>query len=249
MNTVLALDMGASGGRAIVGTYDGNVITLEETHRFENIPVTLDTGLCWDIDALMREIKTGIKKSCDVARIESVGIDTWGVDFGLIGFDGALLENPAHYRNERTDGMLEEAFKLMPSSDIYARTGIQIMQINTLYQLLYLKKQRPELLDKTDKLLFMPDLFAYLLTGVKKAEYTIASTSQMLNPFTRDWDHELLEKFGPTYGVGIPFPSAVAIPDSYESYTQEELRQAIEEAKQQLKLLGEQWRKRVARGR
>ena len=196
MKNVLALDFGASGGRAIVGSYDGEVITLTETHRFENIPVTLNTGLCWDIPALMEAVKAGLKKSSEAADIESVGIDTWGVDFGLIGFNGELLENPAHYRDGRTDGIPEDAFKVLAKDIIYSRTGIQVMQINTLYQFLYLAKHRPGLLEKTDKILFMPDLLAYLLTGVKKTEYTIASTSQMLNPFTRDWDYEMLETLG-----------------------------------------------------
>ncbi len=196
MKKVLAFDFGASSGRAIIGEFNGQTIELKEIHRFENTPITVDGTLYWDLPTLISEVKTGLKKAYDSEGFESVGVDTWGVDFGLIGFDGKLLENPVHYRDSRTDNMMEEAFKIVPKEELYDLTGIQFMQFNTLFQLLYLAKNKPELLVKTDKILFMPDLFAYLLTNQKKTEYTIASTSQMLNPYKKDWDFELLEKMG-----------------------------------------------------
>ena len=125
---------------------------------------------------------------------DSIGIDTWGVDFGLLDKDGRLLENPVHYRDTRTDNIPEEVFKIVPKEEIYKRTGNQIMSINTIFQLYYLAKYRPEILERADKMLLIPDLFAYFLTGEKTVEYTHASTTQLLNFGTKDWDFELIEK-------------------------------------------------------
>lgn len=191
---VLAFDFGASSGRAMLATYTGKEISLKEIHRFSNDPVKLNGTFYWDILRLMHEIKQGIVKAVNDGGFDAVGIDTWGVDFGLLDKEGRLLENPVHYRDERTTGMIEEAAQTVPKSEIYARTGIQFAKFNTLFQLFYLQKYRPELLAKTDKVLLMPDLMAYFLTGEKKAEYTIASTTQMINPETKKWDYELLKK-------------------------------------------------------
>ncbi len=193
MKKVLAFDFGASSGRAILGTFDGEKITLEEIHRFSNDPVKVGHTFYWDVLRLFHEIKQGILKAKQYGEIDSIGIDTWGVDFGLIDEKGYLLENPVHYRDERNAGMIDEARKYMSRTEMYDRTGIQFMEFNTLFQLLSLRINRPELLEKADKLLFMPDLFAYMLTDKKVSEYSIATTSQMVNIDTQDWDYELLK--------------------------------------------------------
>ena len=193
---VLAFDFGASSGRAILGTFDGEKITLQEIHRFSNDPVKVGNTFFWDVLRLFHEIKQGILKAKQFGKIESIGIDTWGVDFGLIDEKGYLLENPVHYRDDRNIGMIEEAEKYMSKDEMYDRTGIQFMEFNTLFQLLSLKKNRPEMLERADRLLFMPDLLAYMLTGEKVAEYSIATTSQMVNINTQTWDKELLDTMG-----------------------------------------------------
>lgn len=190
---VLAFDFGASGGRAILGCFDGEKITLEEVHRFSNDPVKVGNTFYWDVLRLFHEIKQGILKAKLKGGFDSIGIDTWGVDFGLIDEKGYLLENPVHYRDERNVGMIEEAEKYMSKGEMYDRTGIQFMDFNTVFQLLSLRKNRPELLDRADKLLFMPDLLTYMLTGEKVSEYSIATTSQMVNIETQDWDKDILK--------------------------------------------------------
>lgn len=192
MKQVLAFDFGASSGRAILGSFDGDKITLKEVHRFSNDPVKVGHTFYWDVLRLFHEIKQGILKAKQYGNIDSIGIDTWGVDFGLIDEKGYLLENPVHYRDERNVGMIDEARKYMSKTEMYDRTGIQFMEFNTLFQLLSIKKNRPELLERADKLLFMPDLFTYMLTDKKVSEYSIATTSQMVNIDTQDWDYELL---------------------------------------------------------
>ncbi len=194
MKRVLAFDFGASSGRAIVGCFDGSKITLEEVHRFSNDPVSVHGTTYWDVLRLFHDIKQGLIKARLSGGFDSIGIDTWGVDFGLIDEHGLLLENPIHYRDKRTVGILEEAFKKIPKEKLYELTGIQFMELNTVFQLLSLRQQRPYLLDRADKMLFMPDLFAYLLTGVKSTEYSIATTSQMIDIKTGDWCDEIFEK-------------------------------------------------------
>lgn len=192
MKQVLAFDFGASSGRAILGTFDGEKITLKEVHRFSNDPVKVGHTFYWDVLRLFHEIKQGILKAKQYGEIDSIGIDTWGVDFGLIDEKGYLLENPVHYRDERNVGMIDEARKYMSRTEMYDRTGIQFMDFNTLFQLLSIRKNRPELLERADRLLFMPDLFAYMLTNKMVSEYSIATTSQMVNIDTQDWDYDLL---------------------------------------------------------
>ena len=193
---VLAFDFGASSGRAIIGCFDGEKITLEEVHRFSNDPVSVGGTVYWDVLRLFYEIKQGIIKARMAGGFDSIGIDTWGVDFGLIDAEGKLMENPIHYRDARTVGMVDEAFKTMPREKIYGITGIQFMELNTLFQLISLKKNRPWMLERADKMLFMPDLFAYMLTGKMCAEYSIASTSQIIDLQTGSWSKELLDAFG-----------------------------------------------------
>lgn len=193
---VLAFDFGASSGRAIIGCFDGDKITLEEVHRFSNDPVSVGGTVYWDVLRLFYEIKQGIIKAKIAGGFDSIGIDTWGVDFGLIDSEGKLMENPVHYRDARTVGLVDEAFKTMPKEKLYGITGIQFMELNTLFQLISLKKYRPWMLERADKMLFMPDLFGYMLTGKMCAEYSIASTSQLIDLDKRTWSKEILDAFG-----------------------------------------------------
>ena len=196
MKNLLAFDYGAGSGRAILGKFDGSKLQLEEIHRFANEPVMLGDSLYWDFLRLFREMKQGMSKcvSGGNGEIASIGIDTWGVDFGLLDASGKLLGNPFHYRDANTEGMIGEACKRVPKSEIYARTGTQFLVFNTLYQLLSMRINRSPLLEKASALLFMPDLFRYFLTGEKSSEYTIASTSQMQDPATGQWAGSLLDR-------------------------------------------------------
>ena len=196
MKKVLAIDFGASSGRVIIGSFDGKKITLEEIHRFSNDPVSVNGTTFWDVLRLFHEIKQGLIKAKNCGEISSIGIDTWGVDFGLIDKYGQLLENPIHYRDLRTKGMIEQADEIIPLKKMYEMTGIQFMELNTVFQLLSLAKNRPHILERTDKLLFMPDLFGYMLTGKKTTEYSIATTSQLVDIKTKDWSSEIFEKLG-----------------------------------------------------
>lgn len=201
---VLAFDFGASSGRAIIGCFDGDKITLEEVHRFSNDPVSVGGTVYWDVLRLFYEIKQGIIKARIAGGFDSIGIDTWGVDFGLIDSEGKLMENPVHYRDARTAGLVDEAFKTMPKEKLYGITGIQFMELNTLFQLISLKKYRPWMLERADKMLFMPDLFGYMLTGKMCAEYSIASTSQLIDLDKRTWSKEILDAFGIKESVFAP---------------------------------------------
>ncbi len=196
MKRVLAFDFGASSGRAILGIFDGEKIELQEVHRFSNDPVKINGTVYWDVQRLFFEIKQGILKAKEAGGFDSIGIDTWGVDFGLIRKDGTLVENPVHYRDARNDGMVEKATKYMSKERMYDITGIQFMDFNTIFQLLSLKENRPYILEEADKLLFMPDLLNYMLSGVKSTEYSIATTSQMVDLKTNDWSEEILDTFG-----------------------------------------------------
>jgi rhamnulokinase len=196
MTSYLSLDLGAESGRAIVGTVADGKLSLSETHRFANRPLNLADGLHWDASSLWRDIKTGITVSAGRFPLESLGLDTWGVDFALLGRDGELLANPYHYRDSRTDGMLEEAFKRVPREQIFAQTGIQFMQINTLYQLLAMTLANSPILESASTLLTIPDLFNYWLSGQKVSEFTIATTTQCFDPRQRDWARGLLEELG-----------------------------------------------------
>ena len=201
---VLAFDFGASSGRAIIGCFDGDKITLEEVHRFSNDPVSVGGTVYWDVLRLFYEIKQGIIKAKIAGGFDSIGIDTWGVDFGLIDSEGKLMENPVHYRDARTVGLVDEAFKTMPKEKLYGITGIQFMELNTLFQLISLKKYRPWMLERADKMLFMPDLFGYMLTGKMCAEYSIASTSQLIDLDNRTWSKEILDAFGIKESIFAP---------------------------------------------
>lgn len=193
----LAIDIGASSGRHILGSMENGKLTLEEIYRFENGAKDVDGTKCWDADQLFADIKTGLKKCKEIGKIPvSVGVDTWGVDFVLLDQDGKRMGPAVSYRDDRTQGMDEEVYRLIDEETLYARTGIQKQLYNTIYQLMALKKRQPEALAQAHTFLFVPDYFHYLLTGKKAVEYTIASTSQLLNPKTKSWDNELLELLG-----------------------------------------------------
>jgi len=200
---MLAFDFGASSGRAILGTLSDDKLTIEEIHRFSNDPVQIRGSLYWDILRLFYEIKQGILKCVNSGHrdIESMAVDTWGVDFGLLDGDGKLLGNPYHYRDPRTDGMVEEVFKIVSREELYSRTGTEIMKINSLFQLYSMKFRNSPLLREARTLLFTPDLFNYFLTGVKATEYSIATTSQMLDAEKRTWAVDIIEKLGLTKDI------------------------------------------------
>ena len=197
MKKMLAIDLGASSGRGIIGGYDGKKITLEEIHRFSNDPVMTPTGFYWDTIRLLFEIKTAVLKSTQEGGIDTMGIDTWGVDYGYLDKTGALLSNPFNYRDTRTVGITDYVFnKFAPWEEIYGVTGIQNMNFNTLYQMAADLRDRPWLVENADKMLFVPDLLGYFLTGNKQTEYTIASTGAVLDAAKRDYADALLQKFG-----------------------------------------------------
>jgi len=197
MTTYLAIDLGAESGRVMAGLWNGKSICLEEVLRFPNRPVQLADSLRWDVLRLWAEIQQGLTLASRKygKSIVSAGADTWGVDFVLLSRNGEMLGQPYHYRDARTNGMMEKAFRKVPRSEIFAQTGLQFMQLNTLFQLLALKTSRPELLELTDSLLFIPDFIHWALCGSHAAEFTIASTSQCLSPLTRNWAVPLLKKF------------------------------------------------------
>ncbi len=193
----LAVDIGASSGRHVVGRFDGKRLSLEEVYRFENGPVEVLGSLHWDLLGLWSQVKSGFRAAASRGGpVASVGVDTWGVDFGLLGRGDVLLGNPYHYRDSRTNGMLEKAFSLVPREEIFRHTGLQFMQFNSLYQLLAMKMAQSPLLEAAKSWLMMPDLFHWLLTGQKTNEFTNATTSQCYNPLQGGWAQELLAKFG-----------------------------------------------------
>jgi len=190
----LAFDIGAESGRAIIGKFDSGRLTLAEVHRFLNRPVRLPDVMHWNVLQLWQEIKHGIAQAVSHGDgpLTSVGIDTWGVDFGLLDRDGALIGNPTHYRDDRTDGMLDAAFAHVPRAEIFGQTGIQFMQINTLYQLYAMVHAHAPALENSTTFLTIPDLFNYWLTGRKVCEFTNATTTQAFNPRTGTWATDLL---------------------------------------------------------
>ena len=194
---LLGFDFGASSGRAMLGTLADGKLTLSEVHRFPNDPVLMNGRFVWDIQRLYFEMKEALTKTSKQGiAIDGIGIDTWGVDFGLLDKNGALVGVPVHYRDARTDGIMEKAFSTMSKEEIFSRTGLAFLPFNTLYQLVAMNETGDPTLEIADTLLMIPDLLAYFLTGVKSTEYTIASTSQLIDPHTRTWAGDILEKFG-----------------------------------------------------
>lgn len=197
MNYYLAVDIGASSGRHILSHMENGKIVLEEVYRFENGMVKKNGHLVWDSDRLFSEIVKGISMCKEIGKIpKSVGIDTWGVDFALLDKDGKKIGETVGYRDSRTEGMDHKVYEFISEEALYARTGIQKQPFNTIYQLMALKEKEPEILAKSEVMLMMPDYFHYLLTGKISAEYTNASTTQLLNPVTKAWDFELIDILG-----------------------------------------------------
>ena len=192
---ILAFDIGASSGRAIIGKYDGEKLTLEEVHRFTNGTTKIREHLYWNIAHLYSEFQTGIKKAQAICEITSLGIDTWGVDGAFIGANDTLLALPYGYREFSPENM-EECINKFGAAELYGKTGIQFLPFNTIFQLYKHKKDDNPLLKIAERFLFIPDYLRFLLTGEKQTEYTIASTGQLLNPHTRNWNPELFEKIG-----------------------------------------------------
>src|SRR5437773_3149150 len=182
----LAIDLGAESGRAVLAHLRAGVITTEEVHRFANEPVEYGGGLHWDVPRLWFEIRKTLSRLEDSA-LGGIGVDAWGVDYALLGEHGELLQNPYHYRDSRTHGVMEKVFEKIPREDIYFATGIQFMPINTLYQLVAAQRDTPDLLRAAKTLLTIPDLFHYWLSGNAVCEFTNASTTQLVNPVTRAW--------------------------------------------------------------
>ena len=194
----LAYDLGAESGRAVVGALQDGKIALSEAHRFRNGGVRAGRAFHWDVLRLFDEMKAGLRRACAEhgGEIASVGIDTWGTDFGLVGPNDVLLANPFHYRDSRNDGMLEAVEKIVPREDIYNRTGIQFMQVNTLYQLYSISTNDRWMLDNASGMLMMPDLFNFWFTGEKVCEFTNATTTQFYDPRSGSWALDILERLG-----------------------------------------------------
>jgi rhamnulokinase len=195
----LALDLGAESGRGVLGRFDGERLRLEEIHRFPNGPVRMLETLHWDLPRLHAEIKNAIRRAVALSPgLDGLGLDTWGVDFGLVGRGDTLLGNPVHYRDARTRGMLEAAFACVPKSRIYEITGLQFLPFNSAYQLLAMKQAGSPLLGVAERFLMMPDLFGFLLTGRRVVERSNASTTQLYDPRAGNWSDELCQ------GLGLP---------------------------------------------
>ena len=193
----LAVDIGASSGRHILGWMDKGKIRMEEIYRFENKLEKRNGHLCWDLDHLFHEVVEGLHKCKELDRIPaSVGIDTWGVDFVLLDAHGNMLGNTVAYRDGRTKGMDEEVYKVISESELYGRNGIQKQLFNSIYQLMAIKKETPQLLERAERFLMIPEYLNYRLTGVAMNEYTNATTTQLVNAKTQDWDFELMEMLG-----------------------------------------------------
>lgn len=211
MSQYLAIDLGAESGRAVLGRLSGGRLELEELHRFPNGPVRIHDALYWDTLRLWQEIQQGISIAADKhqLKLDGIGVDTWGVDFGLLGPDGLLIDSPRHYRDRRTHGVMEKLFERVPRDEVFGYTGIQFMHLNTLYQLYAMKLAGSPALAAADRLLNMPDLFNYWLTGEAKSERTIASTTQFFDPRSMTWATELFRRLelpsrllGPTVAPG-----------------------------------------------
>jgi rhamnulokinase len=197
-SVALAVDLGASGGRVVAGSFDGRLLELEEIHRCENGPVALGGRLVWDLPRLWQEVVEGLRRAGDRhgGAVASVGVDTWGVDFGFVGADDELLGHPVCYRDARTRGVLAAAERIVPRAEIFAATGLQFMEINSLYQLIAMQHSRSSVLAAADRFLMMPDIFHWLLCGERSNERTNATTTQCFDPQAGTWAYGLLERFG-----------------------------------------------------
>ncbi|RKI93315.1 rhamnulokinase [Parablautia intestinalis] len=220
----LAVDIGASSGRHILGSLKDGKLNLEEIYRFPNGMKDVDGSVCWDVEALFCEIKEGLKRCKEAGKIPSyMGIDTWAVDYVLLDGKDQVLGKTYGYRDSRTTGMDEKVYEIISREELYGRTGIQKQIFNTIYQLMAVKQKEPELFDKAESLLFIPDYFHFLLTGVKKTEYTNATTSQLVSPRTKDWDYELIDRL--EYSRKIF--GKISKPGTYVGNFREEIRREV----------------------
>ncbi|GFP74861.1 rhamnulokinase [Clostridium fungisolvens] len=193
----LAIDIGASSGRHILGYIEDGQMKIEEVYRFENGIKKIDDEYCWDLKGLFQEIKNGINKCKEIGKLpKSIGIDTWAVDFVLLDKENKVLGNTVAYRDDRTEGIMEEVFETIPKDMLYLYTGIQFQRFNTIYQLMAIKNKKPEILENAKAFLMVPDYLNFLLTGVKANEYTNATSTQLVNSFDRTWDDKILEQLG-----------------------------------------------------
>ncbi len=195
----LAIDLGAESGRAVLGRLQNGLLTVEEIHRFPNEPVREGDSLRWNVRGLWAEIQEALRRASG-SNLKGIGVDAWGVDYALLDQRGELLENPYHYRDIRTNGIMDEVFEIVPREEIYAATGIQFMPINTLFQLCAHRRDDPGRLQEAHALT-IPDLFHYWLTGKKTCEYTNATTTQLVNPVTRSWDGDLMKRLNLPRGL------------------------------------------------
>lgn len=220
----LAVDIGASSGRHMLASMVDGKMQLEEVYRFWNGMDNKNGTLCWDVDRLFTEIKNGLKKCKELGKIPvSMGIDTWGVDYVLLDKDDKILGDTVGYRDSRTNGMDEKVYETISLNDLYARTGIQKAIFNTVYQLMAVKENNPEYLEQAESILMIPDYFHFLLTGVKKNEYTNATTGQLVDPKTNDWDYELIDMLGYNSKMFLPVSMPGTVVGNFTKEIQEEV--------------------------
>ena len=220
----LAIDIGASSGRHMLAGMKDGKMQLEEVYRFPNGMDNKNGTLCWDVERLFTEIKNGLKKCKEIGKIPvSMGIDTWGVDYVLLDKDDNILGDTVGYRDSRTEGMDEKVYEVIPQDDLYARTGIQKQIFNTIYQLMAVKESHPEYLEQAETILMIPDYFNFLLTGVKKNEYTEATTGQLISPKTNDWDYELIDMLGYNSGMFLPVSMPGTVVGGFTEEVQKEV--------------------------
>ena len=220
----LAVDIGASSGRHMLASMKDGKMQLEEVYRFPNGMDNKNGTLCWDVERLITEIKNGLKKCKEIGKIPvSMGIDTWGVDYVLLDKYDNILGDTAGYRDSRTEGMDEKVYEVIPQDDLYARTGIQKQIFNTIYQLMAVKQSHPEYLEQAETILMIPDYFNFLLTGVKKNEYTEATTGQLISPKTNDWDYELIDMLGYNSRMFLPVSMPGTVVGDFTEEVQKEV--------------------------
>ena len=220
----LAVDIGASSGRHMLASMKDGKMQLEEVYRFPNGMDNKNGTLCWDVERLITEIKNGLKKCKEIGKIPvSMGIDTWGVDYVLLDKDDNILGDTVGYRDSRTEGMDEKVYEVISQDDLYARTGIQKQIFNTIYQLMAVKQSHPEYLEQAETILMIPDYFNFLLTGVKKNEYTEATTGQLISPKTNDWDYELIDMLGYNSRMFLPVSMPGTVVGDFTEEVQKEV--------------------------
>ena len=220
----LAIDIGASSGRHMLASMKDGKMQLEEVYRFPNGMDDKNGTLCWNVERLFTEIKNGLKKCKEIGKLPvSMAIDTWGVDYVLLDKDDRILGDTVGYRDSRTEGMDEKVYEVIPQDELYARTGIQKQIFNTVYQLMAVKESHPEYLEQAESILMIPDYFHFLLTGVKKNEYTNATTGQLVSPKTNDWDYEMIDMLGYNSKMFRPVSMPGAVVGEFAEEVQKEV--------------------------